>query len=162
MALYWWTYQALLVVLTRDVCEGQCCVHRQPGKKKKVKDRRKLVTPRLASHMVAEDMHTERVLTQINNSPALHTRRSYFNLPGVCSIQLIRHTKWLKECSQSNHHTHTHAHTHSVSQMNTPLEAEISGVRVHLRSAVSRSFTAEAAGSTPPAAAEEPGEGEQP
>lgn len=46
--------------------------------------------------------------------------------------------------------------------MNTSLETEISGVCIHLRSAVSRSFTAEAADNMPPAADEEPGEGERP
>lgn len=46
--------------------------------------------------------------------------------------------------------------------MNTPRETEISGVCIHLRSAVSRSLTAEAADNMLPAAAEEPGEGEQP
>lgn len=46
--------------------------------------------------------------------------------------------------------------------MNTPLETEISGVRIYLRAVVGQSFTAEAADNTPPAAAEEPGEGEQP
>lgn len=54
-------------------------------------------------------------------------------------------------------------HPHKVSQMNTPLETEISIVYLfHLRAAVCWGFTAEAADNMPPAAAaEEPGEGEQ-
>lgn len=46
--------------------------------------------------------------------------------------------------------------------MNTPLEREISEECILLRSAVSWSFTAKAADNTLPAAAEEPGEEEQP
>ena len=57
--------------------------------------------PCLASLIVDEDMHTDRVLTQMNNSPVLHTHLSYFTLCGVCSIQLIRHTEWPQEHSQS-------------------------------------------------------------
>ena len=46
--------------------------------------------------------------------------------------------------------------------MNTPLESEISEVCIHPRSVVSLSFTGEAADNKLLAAAEEPGEGEQP
>lgn len=56
----------------------------------------------------------------------------------------------------------SHKHSHKVSQTNTALETEKSEVCIDLRSAVRRSFTAEVADNMLPAAAEEPGEWEQP
>lgn len=80
----------------------------------------------------------------------------------MCSVQLDRHRITQRNDPQALTSL-THKHSHIISQMDTQLAAEISEVCIHLRSAVSWSFTAEAADNMLPAAgaAEEPGEGGQ-
>lgn len=80
----------------------------------------------------------------------------------VCPVQLDRHRNTQRNYAKAlTSLTHEHSQSHIISQMDTQLAAEISEVCIHLRSAVSWSFTAEAADNMLLAAAEEPGEGEQ-
>ena len=126
---------------------------------KRREDRSDFLTPCLAPCIVAEAMQSPDSDEQ--QSCATYTPQLFQPSGGVCSIQLIRHKNCLKECPPKQCHTNKNTRT-NVGHMNTPLEREISEGCIHLRSAVSWSFTARAVDSTLPAAAEEPGEGEQP
>lgn len=160
MAPYWWTNPSLLLCWPVTFVKTSAAF--TVSQEKEVGDRRKLLTACLASHIGAEDMHTERVLTLLSGQQACVTYTPQLFHPSWGVFKSADQAHKMTKGTLPKQTPLKHTRSHKVSQMTTPLESETAGVCIHLRSAVSRSFTAEAADNTLPAAAEEPGEGERP